>query len=345
LISNSMKPLIKYQDYSRKEVHDIFEPHTRFVTRGGPWGNWGAIKIDKRPGDYVFLATLGTTQSGHKFDEGITEDGVLTWQSQPGQGLKEGRIREWIRHDETINSIHFFLRINKRKNAQYTYLGLLKYISHDTTREKPVYFNWQILDWDIAQQDLDRTGLKLIESAPEPKDFKLDSLVAGEPPAKYETKVQSTETFRSKKRPDYSKRDEKNRRIGDAGELLVLKLEIEFLKKEGLLELAERVRHTSKLIGDSAGYDIESYNKDGGIKYIEVKTTQGGNDTDFFMSSNEVAFSESHPNNYYLYRVYDFSEKVNSAKFFVINGDLKKNLILTPIQYRLSHKRLKEQGQ
>lgn len=340
-----MKPLIKYQGYSRKEVHDIFEPHTRFVPRGGPWGNWGAIKIDKRPGDYVFLATLGATQSGHKFDEGITEDGVLTWQSQPGQALKEARIREWIRHDESKNSIYFFLRINKRKNSQYTYLGLLKYISHDTNREKPVYFHWQILDWDITQRDLDRTGIKLSKPTSEPRDIKLDSLVAGEPPARYEAKAQGTEVFRSKKKPDYAKRDEKNKKIGDAGELLVLKSEIELLKKEGLLELAEKVRHTSKLIGDSAGYDIESYNKDGGIKYIEVKTTQGGNDTDFFMSSNEVAFSESHPDNYFIYRVYDFSEKENSAKFFVINGDLKKSLTLIPVQYRLSCRSLKEQAQ
>ena len=46
-------------------------------------------------------------------------------------------------------------------SENYTYLGKLKYITHDIDRKKPIHFQWQILDWDIPESVQIRIGLQL----------------------------------------------------------------------------------------------------------------------------------------------------------------------------------------
>src|SRR5688572_20777035 len=144
--------LTPYQDYTREEVHDIFAPGTRFISQRGTWGILGIVPIPNRAGDFVFLVTLGQQTGKHLFDEGITEDGVLTWQSQPKQSLNDTQIKQFTLHDELVNSVYLFLRT--RKGIPYTYLGRLKYLSHDIERENPVHFKWQILDWNVPSETL-----------------------------------------------------------------------------------------------------------------------------------------------------------------------------------------------
>ena len=127
-----MRSLISYEDYSRKEVHDIFAPLTPFTIQRGTWGLQGIVSIPDRPGDFVFFVTFGQQQGEHVFDEGVTEDGVLSWQSQPHQSLNDNQIRQFINHDELCNSIYLFLRT--MKGMDYTYLGKIKYLSHDSER-------------------------------------------------------------------------------------------------------------------------------------------------------------------------------------------------------------------
>ena len=137
-----MKQLSLYKDYIREDVHDIFAPDTPFTPQTGSWGLHGIVKIPNRPGDFVFFVTYGQRQGEHVFDEGITEDGVLSWQSQPRQSLTNSQIQQFITHDDLTHSIYLFLRTTK--DSIYTYLGRLKYLSHDSERENPVYFQWQI---------------------------------------------------------------------------------------------------------------------------------------------------------------------------------------------------------
>ena len=59
---------------------------------------------------------------------------MLSWQSQPSQGLTNKVIQELINHDDRINSIHLFLR--SKKGEKYGYFGKLGYLTHDTQREK-----------------------------------------------------------------------------------------------------------------------------------------------------------------------------------------------------------------
>jgi len=102
---------------------------------------------------------VGQEWAEHKFREWVTEDGVLHWESQPGQGLDDKWVQQLIHHDERRNHIYLFLRTDKA--SDYTYLGQLKYLSHDLAKERPVCFRWQILDWHIPRETLERMGLKL----------------------------------------------------------------------------------------------------------------------------------------------------------------------------------------
>lgn len=95
-----------YDTYSRKDVHDIFAPQTKFTPQAGTWGLHGIVAIPGRIGDFVFFVTFGQQQGDHLFDEGVTDDGVLSWQSQPHQSLINEQVQQLINHDELINSIY-----------------------------------------------------------------------------------------------------------------------------------------------------------------------------------------------------------------------------------------------
>jgi hypothetical protein len=297
--------------YSRKSIHSIFSPQTTFTPQAGTWGLQGIIKIPNREKDYVFIVTYGQSQGEHNFDEGITDDGVLSWQSQPKQDFNNKTIFDLVNHDDITDNIN-----------------------HDTNREKPVYFQWQLLDWD----DVNNVNLSDEEQINPPKSQqplkKILELVT-KLPSKQKRKGTDTNTFRAKKSPDYAKRDSNNRKLGLDGELLALEYEKHRLSNLGRDDLAKEIIHTSVVQGDGAGYDILSYNEDGSPRYIEVKTTRGSLNTDFYMSPNEINFSEKYSNNFFLYRIYDFGEK-DSVKFFILQGNVNNQLHRTPVNFRMS---------
>lgn len=327
-----MKNLQLNNLYSRKNIHSIFSPQTKFTPQAGTWGLHGIIRIPSRERDFVFIVTYGQSQGEHNFDEGITADGVLSWQSQPRQDLSNKIIIQLINHDDIADNIYLFLREDKK--SDYKYLGKLAYLDHDTQREMPVYFQWQLLDWDEMNNGITsgETSIGFMQQKePKPKKLEMVDLL----PTKQKREGTDTKTFRARKSPDYAKRDSKNRKLGLDGELLVIEFEQNRLNKLGRDDLSRKVVHTSVVQGDGAGYDILSFNEDGTPRYIEVKTTCGSLNTDFYMSPNEINFSEKHPDNFFLYRVYDFGSE-NSAKFFIIKGNVNNQLIKTPINFRMS---------
>lgn len=151
--------LFLYDTYSRQDVHDIFSPDTRFAPSAGTWGLWGIVPIPSKPGDVVLFVTFGQQQAGHVVDEWISEDGIINWQSQPRQSLADRQIQQFIHHDPTKNDIHLFLRT--KKSTPYTYFGKLAYHSHDPRHEKPVWIQWQILDWKISDSVFKNINLSL----------------------------------------------------------------------------------------------------------------------------------------------------------------------------------------
>lgn len=333
-----MTDLLLYHDYTRKQVHEIFAPHAPFTPQAGTWGLQGIIAIPNRFGDFVLFVTFGQQQGQHIFEEGITADGVLSWQSQPKQALRDRQIQQLIQHDALSNTIYLFLRT--RKKGPYTYLGTLHYLTHDAEREYPVWFQWQILNWHLPHDIQQRIGLvlqpALLNTLPARIDSPPGTLYETSPPSPQARQGQTTATFRAHKVADYAANDARNRALGLAGELLVVHYEQASLRQQGRPDLAARVRHVAHIEGDGVGYDILSYTADGIEKYIEVKTTTGGAESAFYMTSHEVAFAKQRDGDYYLYRVYDFNQARNTGKVYISRGHVESSFQLMPVQYRVT---------
>lgn len=327
-------PLVKYQDYDREEVHYIFAPHSPFTPQSGNWGLRDIVKIPSRDNDFVFFVTYGQSQAGHTFDEWVTEDGILTWKSQANQTLINRTIIKLINHNHLQDNIYLFLRTDLDK--KYTYLGRLAYVSHDTEREQPVHFKWQILKWEIPEEKALEIGLQLevpTEKAV-PEMLSHGNLLMTNPPSS-SSQIRGVRSRNFKGRHvDFAENETVNKEFGKAGEFLVVEYEKDSLIECGRQDLADKVFHTSEIEGDGAGYDIQSFTPEGEVKYIEVKTTSGGPGTPFMLSVNELAFSKQHPGNYCLYRIYDYSKRAGKGKFYVIHGDLSEHFTLDPVQFR-----------
>jgi hypothetical protein len=338
------RQLALYGDYTRKEVHDLLDPGAQFSRSSGVWGMQGIIPLIGRPKDFVLFVSYGRSQGEHSFDEGISAEGIFRWESQPAQTLSTPRIKQFIAHDEAANSIYLFLRTRIRENNQhlpYTYLGPLKYLGHDGERERPVRLLWQLLDWPLPDAvrarmrlTIDSVGAENPASAFKPNVVEQNLLIPESAPRQRANNPETTRKFRGVQRRYPS--DAENMALGLLGEKLVVEHERTFLKKLGREDLAERVQHIAIEEGDGAGYDVRSFFEDGRIKYIEVKTTAGPKTADFFISPNEVAFSEANGSQYELRRLYDYSPVANSAKFYSIFGNLSSQLHLLPTQYRVS---------
>lgn len=95
------------------------------------------------------------------------------------------------------------------------------------------------------------------------------------------------------KKYDVAERDARNRRLGKAGEELILHHERQSLLQAGRNDLADKVRWTAVQDGDGYGFDIASFEPDGRERLIEVKTTNGWERTPFHISQNEIAVAES----------------------------------------------------
>lgn len=320
-----MKKLIRFQKYSRKDIHDVFSPETKFTPQAGSWGLHGIIRVPGTEKDYIFLVTFKRKQSGFEFDEEIDENGILTWQSQPSQTLKDSRIIDFINHDYLKNNIYLFLRTSDKED--YTYMGLLSYVEHDNQREKPVHFKWQILDWDEGDNPkIEKKNEYIKYKEFDAAKFVLELNDEGTEylsKSKYR-KGKSTTDFYSNKNIDFEGEIKKNSDLGNKGEDIVVEYEKTMLIKEGREDLAEKVNATRNFAGNAERFDVLSFEKDGREKYIEVKTTKGGLNNLFHISEKEVEFSEHHEEQYYLYRVYNFNVKTMSADLKIIKGKITR---------------------
>lgn len=126
-----------------------------------------------------------------------------------------------------------------------------------------------------------------------------------------------------------------NKRIGDLGELWVLKYEIEKLRQSGQHNLIDKIKHTAKDEGDGTGYDIQSFDGNGQKIYIEVKTTKGGKNSTFYITRTELERSKIEKDNFYLYRLYNYNENNDTADILIIKGDLT-TLCEFPTTYKIN---------
>lgn len=338
-----MKRLELYAEYTREEVNNIFNPETSFKPGTGTYGIHGLIRVPKENSnpDFIFFVNIGESGFDYEFTENISEDGKMVWQSQPSQTLENKRILQLINHDEKKNSIYLFIRHGK-DTKNYLYLGTLSYVSHDTTKEKPVHFVWQILQWSQYTIDkLQEIGIKVTKNriAESIKKQKVPLIKVNPPMNNYNKNNSATSNIDEQLtiyKPDYIALQKKRTRIGELGENLVFENEKNYLISMGYPKLAEKVNKLSD-VNDRIGYDILSYDIDGSEKLIEVKTTTGGKGLAFPISANEVKVSKDNPHNYYVYRVFNYDESLNTGYYFIVRGDIEKNFNLNPTEFRATY--------
>jgi hypothetical protein len=130
-----------------------------------------------------------------------------------------------------------------------------------------------------------------------------------------------------------AERDDRNRRLGRAGEERVLAHERDTLGTAGRDDLVRQVRWVSEEDGDGAGYDIASFEPDGRSRLIEVKTTNGWERTPFHISRNELAVSDERRAEWCLFRLWNFSR---APKAFELRPPLDAHVSLTATSFQAS---------
>ena len=114
------------------------------------------------------------------------------------------------------------------------------------------------------------------------------------------------------------------------GQEFVVEFEHRRLHERGQKALADRVDHVAATQGDGLGYDVRSFDETGSERFIEVKTTAWGKQTPFFISRNELEFSKAFPEQFHLYRVFEFRK---SPHLFDLPGAVERNCLLDAISY------------
>lgn len=184
-----------------------------------------------------------------------------------------------------------------------------------------------------AKPILDEAALAAVQQPavlPDQADF--GSVKADAPIRDHRARLPDAPTFRPVKR-DYLERESLNRSLGLAGEEFVVQFEHWRLVQLGRRQLADRVEHVSKSLGDGLGYDVLSFDMDGRERMIEVKTTTFGRDTPFFVSRGELALSRNIESQFHLYRLFQFRKE---PRLFDLHGSLDLHCVLDPITYKAS---------
>jgi len=139
---------------------------------------------------------------------------------------------------------------------------------------------------------------------------------------------------------DIAERDQRNRALGKRGKKRVLGHEKAVLRTSGRSDLAGRVQWISEEVGDGAGYDIASFDREGRERLIEVKTTNGAEYTPFFITHNEKDVAERHCEaaaidkaspQWLILRLYNFT---NDPRAFELRPPLERSVSFTPMNYR-----------
>ena len=251
-------------------------------------------------------------------------------------------------------------------DEENAFIECLNYVRNDGTLQDITYTKQPIAmlkNLDILNSDnkLTKSGYKLLRNLELFKEtdtayvdfldcFKEDVTIAAdilsnkialtkvEAPVRKERssvlKTTSTKTKRTKR--DYLKEAERDQKIGNLGEQLALEYERNRLKNLGVEDVESKVFLTSENsdYGNSFPCDIISINDStGDTLYIEVKTTKEGIDTPFYISREEVLFSEEHRENYSLYRVFDVMNPKKTPRFYETTGYVGDNFTLNSNNY------------
>ncbi len=161
----------------------------------------------------------------------------------------------------------------------------------------------------------------------------LDKIIE-DPPEKTVAPATTSKPWLSRKarKIDFAERDAANRQLAKLGERFVFDLERYRLMAAGRDDLARRVVWASQAIGDGLGFDILSFDDaDDSERMVEVKTTGLGKFFPFYVTGNELRCSEDVPNQFHLFRVFDFGRE---PRLYILHGSLRQLCQLDPVLYR-----------
>lgn len=197
---------------------------------------------------------------------------------------------------------------------------------HKNRISEKEYFDssFNILTQDVIWAATHKFGKKLIVNEQLPASRRLIKVNIPLSPKRYEVILRGSST-------NYIENAREKKNVGDGGEDLVMKYEMEKLKRLGIKKKPE---HISRSKGDGLGYDILSYDEEGKPMYIEVKTTKSGSKTNFYVTINELTCSIDNKENYYLYRLFDYEPNKDKAKMIVERGSLDDKCI-NPTLFRV----------
>lgn len=137
---------------------------------------------------------------------------------------------------------------------------------------------------------------------------------------------------RKARKIDFAERDARNKKLGTLAEEFVYDLERYRLKLAGRDDLAQKVVWASRDIGDGLGFDIISFDDaDDSERMLEVKGTGLGKFFPFYVTANELRCSEDIPDQFHLFRVFDFGK---TPRLYILHGSLSQLCQLEPVLYR-----------
>jgi len=236
-------------------------------------------------------------------------------------GLPESLVNDYHSVIKKVSPGYKELTISAANISDFDYDTLSELVSD--------YFNRYLGLYYILIDEL--SGL-IVRSGSDEKEREEGTIIDSEAPSTIVSRVPKKYNFNTSKNIDWERQNRQYQRIGSLGEQLVLKLEKEKVSKKFGDEKAEKV--VKQL--DGKGYDILSFDDNGDEMHIEVKTTTSEESTPFYLTRAEVEFYKTHPKNYYLYRLYNYTIKHNYADRYILTAKDLKNFTLTPLTYELS---------
>lgn len=272
--------------------------------------NWTLPRTRKpQKGDIVYL--FMSDSKSVRFKTEVTEIGV------PRTDLKY-----WETAPTSNGSTYKFTLLDEYKGTELNEKVLSKYgFKGGRSIELPMKNNKELLDYidsifnagiEVSHHD----PIKVIDTA------SLDTVGN-----------LSEKSFIAHKGIDFSGIGQMKKDLGDFGEDWVMEFEQKRLRNQGI---NHSVEHSSKVRGDGLGFDILSVEDDGITeRYIEVKATEKEWTQPFYFSDNEMEFSDLHSDHYYLYRVYNLSDR--HGDLIILKGSLK-NLDSVPKVFQVTPK-------
>jgi len=136
---------------------------------------------------------------------------------------------------------------------------------------------------------------------------------------------------------NFLEREARNLRLALRGQEFAADFERLRLRSAGHPDLAERVEWAAASQAGTSAFDISSFDDDGSERLILVRTTTCGRSFPFFISRNQVAFSEERADDFSLYRVFGFSHR---PMMFMLPGAISGNCRLEPQAFKASFGRV-----